>query len=106
MPLVLVQRRRLREVVLLAVDTNAHEPLPPGRLEDAIALGLAVLHQRPQHEQPRALGQTQDLVDDLLHGLALDLVAVRAVRVADAREEQAQVVVDLGHGADGGPGVA
>ena len=40
--------------------------------------------------------QRQDLVDDLRHALALDLVAVRAVRVANAREQQAQVVVDLG----------
>ncbi len=51
-------------------------------------------------------GQGQDLVDDLLDGLALDLVAVRAVRVADPGEQQAEMVVDLGDGADGRPGVA
>ena len=42
-----------------------------------------------------------DLVDDLLDGLSGDgPAAVGAVRVADARVEQAQVVVDLGDGAD------
>ena len=103
MALVLVERRRLGQVVLLAVDADADEALLAGRLEDAVALGLAVLDQRPQHEQPRALGQRQHLVDDLLHRLALDLAAAgRAVRVADAREEQPQVVVDLGDRADGG----
>ena len=45
-------------------------------------------------------GQGQDLVDDLLDRLALDGVAVGAVRDADPREQQPQVVVDLGDGAD------
>ena len=101
--LVLVQRGCFRQVVLLPVHADAHEALPPRRLEDAVTLRLAVLHQRPEHEQPRALRQAQDLVDDLLHRLALDLVAVGAVRVADAREQQPQMVVDLRDGPDGRP---
>ena len=41
------------------------------------------------------------LVDDLLGRLGVDRApAVRAVRVADPRPQQAQVVVDLGDGAD------
>ena len=60
----------------------------------------------PRTSEPGALGQGEDLVDDLLDRLALDLVAVRAVRVADAGEEQSQVVVDLGHRADRRPRVA
>ena len=47
-------------------------------------------------------GRSQDPVHDLGHGHALDLVAVGAVGMADAREQQPQVVVHLGHGADGG----
>ena len=51
--------------------------------------------------------QVEDRVDDLLHGLLLDgPAAVGAVGPAGAREEQAQVVVDLGDGADGGARVA
>ena len=52
--------------------------------------------------EARAFSELEDAVDDLLHGLRLDaLAAVRAVGHADAREEQAQVVGDLGDGADG-----
>ena len=47
------------------------------------------------------LGQLHELVGDLLHGLALDdLAALRAVGHADARPQQAHVVVDLGDRAD------
>ena len=49
----------------------------------------------------------EHLVDDLVGGLAGDrLAADVAVRVADARPQQAQVVVDLGDGADRRPRVA
>ena len=49
----------------------------------------------------------EHLVDDLLRGLlGDDLAAGRAVRRAGAGVEQAQVVVDLGDGPDGGPRVA
>ena len=51
-------------------------------------------------------GQGQHLVDDLLDALALDGVAVRAVRDADPGEQQPEVVVDLGDGADRRPRVA
>ena len=46
--------------------------------------------------------QLEDAIDDLLHRLRLDaLAALGAVRDADAREQQPQVVGDLGDGADG-----
>ena len=54
-----------------------------------------------------ALRQLVHLVDHLLDRLALDLApADRAVHAADAREEQPQVVVDLGDRADGRPRVS
>ena len=84
----------------LAVDADADEALPPSGLEDPVALGLAVLDERAEDEQPGPFGQGEHLVDDLLDALALDRVAVRAVRDADPREQQAQVVVDLGDRAD------
>ena len=50
--------------------------------------------------------QGHDLVHHLGDGLGGDLLAAGgAVGVADPGEEQAQVVVDLGHRADGGAGV-
>ena len=52
-------------------------------------------------------GEQEDAVDDLLRRLALQAGAVvRAVLHADAGVQQAQVVVDLGDGADGGARVA
>ena len=105
-PPVLVQGGRLGEVVHLPVHADPHEALLACGVEDPIALGLAVLDERAQDHEPRPLGQAVDLVHHLLDALALDLPAARgAVRVADAGEEEPQVVVDLRHGADGGPGV-
>ena len=73
----------------------------------AVALGLAVLHERAEDEEARLRRQAEDLVDDLLDRLALDLAAAgRAVRVADPGEQEPQVVVDLGDRPDGGPRVA
>jgi hypothetical protein len=54
--LVLVERGRLGEVVLLAIDANADEALLPRRLEDPVALGLAVLDERAEHEEARPSG--------------------------------------------------
>ena len=106
-PLVLVERGRLIEVEQLAVHADAHEALAPGCLEDAVAFRLAVLDERAQHEEAGAVRQRQDAVHDLLHAHARDLAAaLGAVRVADAREQQAEVVVDLRHRADGGARVA
>src|SRR5450755_799605 len=83
-PLVFVEAGCVGQVVGLAVDPDPDEALLAGRLEDAIALGLAVLDQRTEDEQAGALGQAQDLVDDLLDRLALDLPATnRAMRMAD-----------------------
>ena len=98
--LVLVELGRVGDVEHLAVDPDADEALAPGAVEDPVALGLAVLDERPEDEQARPLGQGEDLVDDLLDRLALDRVAVGAMRDADPREQQPEVVVDLGDGPD------
>jgi hypothetical protein len=70
-------------------------------------LALAPAHERRQHHEARALLELHDLVDDLLGRLPGDrLAADVAVRMADARPQQAQVVVDLGDRADRRPRVA
>ena len=107
-PLLLVQ---VQVVGLLdqhdfAVDAEADEPAAPGGLEDLPVLALLAADLGGQQGYAGGLGQGQDGVDDLLHGLAGDgVAALGAVGPADAGEEQAQVVVDFGHGADGGAGV-
>ena len=86
-----------------AVDARADEALAAQALELELELALAGAGDGREERQPRALGQREDAVDDLLDRLRLDaLAAARAVRDADARVEQAQVVGDLGHRADRG----
>ena len=85
----------------LAVDLRPREALRAQLLEDLAVLALAPAHERRQHHEARALLELHDLVDDLLGGLPGDrLAADVAVRMADARPQQAQVVVDLGDRAD------
>ena len=70
-------------------------------LEEVPVLALARPHDRRVDREPRPLRERQHLLDDLLGGLAGDLApARRAVRPADPRVEEAQIVVDLGDRAD------
>src|SRR5207253_3073621 len=98
---VLIQRDRLDEVTHITVDARPHEPLATRGLEDLTVLTLAALHHRGSDQQARALRERQHLVGYLLDRLPADLApAHRAMVMADARVEQAQIVVDLGHRAD------
>ncbi len=91
----------LLEDVLLAVDLDAREALPRQVLEDVLVLALAVAHDRRVDREARPVLELQHLVDDRVEALPRDrLAADRAVRPPDPRVEEAQVVVDLGHGAD------
>ena len=102
----LVEDDVLGEVADGAVDADAREAAAPRGDEELLVLALPIAHERAQDEQPRAFGVLHDLVDDLLDRLRDDRDAVgRAMRDADAREEEPQVVVDLRHGADGRPRV-
>ena len=84
-----------------AVDPGPGEALGLQVAEQVGVLALAAAHHRREHLEPGALVELEDAVDDLLRRLARDRpAAVRAVRMPDARVEQAQVVVDLGDRAD------
>ena len=70
--------------------------------EDFLVLALLAAHDLRHDEQLRALRQLADLVDHLVDRLLRDgLAALRTVRMADAREEQSEVVVNLRDRADG-----
>ena len=85
----------------LAVDDGARVPRRGELAEEVDELALLLRDDRAEHLVPRALGQLHQLVGDLLHRLALDVLAADGtVRHADARPEQAHVVVDLGDRAD------
>ena len=95
---VLFQLDLFRKLVLDAVHPHANVAVPPQIVQHLDVLALAPPDHRRQHLDARALRQRQDLIHHLVHRLLLDLLAAdRAVRHADARIEQAQIVVDLRH---------
>ena len=103
----LVEVDVLLELAHLAVHLDAGEAVGAKLLEQLAVLALAAAHHRGDDAEPRAAVEVAHLVDDLLDALPRDgTTAVRAVRVADARVQQAQVVVDLGDRADRGARVA
>ncbi len=103
----LVELDRLVQLAQLAVDLRPREAVRAELLEELAVLALATADDRGEHHEPRALVELHHLIDDLLGRLPGDRrPAVRAVRVADARPEQAQVVVDLRDRADRRPRVA
>ncbi len=112
---VLLLLLQLGRVVAEEVGERVHDAVDPG---PGVALGLqlgeevevfalAAADHRGEHLEADALLHGEYPVDDLLRGLPGDqLAADRAVRLADPGVEQAEVVVDLGDGADGGARVA
>ena len=86
----------------LAVDPRLGEAAAAQRGELLLELALAPADDRREHVDPRVLRVEHHHVGDALERLAGDLLAaVRTVRHADAREQQPQVIVDLGDRADG-----
>ncbi len=105
--LLLLELRRVGELVHHAVDPGPRVPLGLELGEQVDVLALAAPDHRGEHHEPGALGHREDPVDDLLRALLGDpFAADRAVRLADPGEQQPQVVVDLGDRADGGARVA
>jgi len=103
----LVDRDLVFELAHLAVHANAGEAFLADLLEQLRVLALAPANQRRQQLDARAFGEVENRIHDLLAGLRTDLAtAIVTVRRSDAREEQAQIVVNFGDGADGRAGVA
>ena len=103
----LVEHDHLVELMQLAVDDDASEALGAQLLEALAVLALAAAHDRRHHHEARPQRQLEDLIDDLLSRLAGDrLAADMAVRDSDPCPQQTQIVIDLGHRANGRPRVA
>ncbi len=101
--LVLVELNLLGELAQGPVDADAAVPLPAEVEEELPVLPLPAADHGRQDHDPGPSGQREDAIHHLLHGLRRnDLAALRAVRRTHARVEDPQVVVDLGHRADGG----
>ena len=103
---VLVQLDLLGEVVQGAVRPHPDIAGFPGVLKDFGVLALLAPDDGGEHLDAGGLGEGHHLVDDLVDGLLLDLLAaLGAVGGAHPGPQQAEVVVNLGDGANGGPGV-
>ena len=93
----LAQLRRLFQPAQLSVDPRPRKA--PGSVfsKQLTELALAMLHQGRKDLQLRSLGKLQQVRDDLLGGLAVNLLATEmAVLNPYSRVEHTKVVVDLG----------
>ena len=99
----LVEHRGFGERVELSVDPNPRVAISDELPESFLELAFATTHDGREHLKTRTLSQPHQPVDDLLRALPADDGAThRAVRDADAGEQETQVVVDLRDGANRG----
>ena len=85
----------------LAVHAHADIALLAGVLEHLNVLALFAADARREQLHARFFLERHQPVDDLVDGLLVNLLAAfRTVRRADARPQQAHIVVDLGDRAD------
>ena len=101
MLVLLVEIELFGKLAHLPVDSGPAEAIGEQLLKHPAVLALTPAHKRSQDAEAGVGRQFQHLVDDLLDRLAGDrAAALRAVRMTDARVQQAQVVIDLSDGAD------
>ena len=96
-----VDLRRLVERVGLAVDPHADVSAGPHFFPEGFVLLADLDFQRGHEIKPRARRPLHDLVDDLVGRLRADRqVAAGTVRLAESRDDDPQVIVNLGDRAD------
>ena len=94
------------KIVQAAIDPHPHKTAFARVLQDLDVFAFARPDHRGQDLHFGAHVIAHQLVDDLVDGLLLDLFAAfGAMGNADARPQQAEVIVDLRHGAHSGAGV-
>ena len=104
--LVFLQRDVLCEFIESPVHPTAYIAGFPGVVQNFDVLPLFPPDHRGQHLNAGALGQGENLVDDLVHGLLANLLAaLGAVGGSHPGPQKAEVVIDLRYGAHGGPGI-
>ena len=93
-----VQIDRVVERAHFAVNAHAAKALSPKILEQFCVLTFTSAHHRCQHKRTTTLPRRQDLIGDLVGGLALDnATALGTVRRAHACKKQAKVVINLSY---------
>src|SRR6266516_1267460 len=83
----------------LSIHTHAHITGTPHLLKDAFVLALSPCNDWRKQHNTRTFGQIENCIDDLLDGLLANLASTLwTVRMADARIQQAHIVVNLRNG--------
>src|SRR6266446_2292749 len=104
--LAFVERRKIVKLVKLAIDADADVAILRKFFEFlAIRAFSSADDGREDHDAVVGLANlaVQNGLHDLLAGLARDrFAAIRAMRHADGRVDDAEIIVNLGDGADGG----
>ena len=96
----------LVEIDELPVDDGTDEPLAGEVGKQGVVGALSALDDRSEDLESQPFLHRQDLVDDLLGCLAHQLFTrLGIVRDTDTSEQEAQIVVHLGDGADRRPRV-
>ena len=91
------------EVRDVTINARADETLATQFFDDVAELAGLSAHDRGQQDQFAVRRQSKDGIGDFLRRLpAHDFAGLRIVRNAERRVENAQVVVDLSRGGDGG----
>src|ERR1700679_827078 len=76
-------------------------------VEQVFELAFAAAHDRRIDDDAFSGCERKNALDNLFRGLARNrFAALRAVRHSDRCEQQAEVVIDFGNGADGGSGAS
>jgi hypothetical protein len=101
--LLLVEVDVLLERVHLGIHPYPREAGAARFLEKCLVLPFPIAHQRRQYRKAGPFRKPGELVDDLLRGLSRHRPATAMTgEPPDSGEEDTEVVVDLGDGADGG----
>ncbi|MEY3460049.1 MAG: hypothetical protein RL215_3206, partial [Planctomycetota bacterium] len=91
----------------LSIDACAEEAFFLEVFEEVAEFAFLVLHEGCEDLEASSCGLCEEAVDDLVGGLGLNgFSGDVAVTLSDTREEDAEVVVDFGDGADGTAGIA
>ena len=91
----------------LAIDAGADEAALEHVGEQILVFALLAAHHRGEDKKARAFGQGEDARQDLLARLGGDgPAAFGTMALTDASVEDAEIVVNLGDGADGRAGIA
>ena len=99
---VFVQGRRIVQIHHQAVYARTHETVANKLLKHMQVFALAFVDDRRQHHDALIGHALYDLIHHLTHRLGIERQIVSGTaRFANAGEEQAQVVVNLGNGSYG-----